>query len=74
MEKIKVASLLTGKLLIAYIYDDNVLLVPSGTVPDSDKEMVTDKEGFRYKRKIMPNTRNEMLFQFHKAPFQFHKI
>lgn len=55
----------SGKTVKGYRYAPTVILIPNGTVPDSDESMVTDKKGFRYQRKITGASSHAMLFEYH---------
>lgn len=55
MENIEVEVYPDRKTVKAYRYSDNVIIIP-GTVIDTDESVVTDIDGFRYKRKIVPGS------------------
>ena len=52
MKDIEVTVFPDKKIVKAYRYSDNIIIIP-GTVRVTDQSIVTDVEGFRYKRRVV---------------------
>ena len=56
----------TSKKVKGYRYASYIILISHTLVPDSDEVIITDKNGYVYKRKINSDYPNACYHEFHK--------
>lgn len=65
MKKIRVYVQPDNKIVKAYAYGPEVVLIYPAKVQDSDSTIVTNEVGYRFRRKIT-GEQNPLFFQFHR--------